>query len=115
MQQMQLWIFWAIVTHGWFAAASSRGNQEKSYQRKPCCQRRQTNISPAFSLSRKKGALIGRAAGEPHRSLKKPNQVCDPTASLHARTDGTPLKKTRRNESRTRRKVTFEKKKVSSL
>jgi hypothetical protein len=32
-------------------------------------------ISPAVSLSKRKGAVIGRAAA--HRSLKKLNQVCD--------------------------------------
>ena len=36
-----------------------------------------TNISPAVSVSKKKGALIGRAAGEPYYPLKKLNQVCD--------------------------------------
>jgi hypothetical protein len=53
-------------------------NQEKSYQQR-CGQRCQTNISPAVSLSKKKGALIGRAAGEQYRPLKKLNQVCDPS------------------------------------
>jgi hypothetical protein len=33
-------------------------------------------------LSKKKGALIGRAAGDPYRLLKKLNQVCDPRVSL---------------------------------
>jgi hypothetical protein len=28
-------------------------------------------------LSKKKGALTGRAAGEPYRPLKKLSQVCD--------------------------------------
>jgi len=37
-----------------------------------------SNISPAASLSKRKGALIGRAAGDPYRLLKKLNQVCDP-------------------------------------
>ena len=32
---------------------------------------------PAVSVSKKKGALIGRAAGERYRPLKKPNQVCN--------------------------------------
>ena len=36
----------------------------------------------AWLFLKKKGALIGRAAGEPHRSLKKLNQVCDPRSSL---------------------------------
>jgi hypothetical protein len=39
----------------------------------PC----RTNISPAVSLSKKKGAVIGRAAA--YRPLKKLNQVCDPS------------------------------------
>ena len=30
-------------------------------------------------VSKKKGALIGRAAGEPYRPLKKLGQVCDLT------------------------------------
>ena len=69
----QLW------PHGWSVAASSRGNQEKSYQRKPCGQWCWTNISPAVSLSKKNGAVIGRAAGERYRPSKKLNQVCDPS------------------------------------
>jgi len=51
------------------------GNQEKSCHWK-CGQRCRKNISPAVSLSKKKGALIGRAAGERSRPLKKLNQVC---------------------------------------
>ena len=78
MQQMQLWIFWSIVAAFIVCGCISRGNRQKSYQRKLCGQRARTNISPAVSVSKKKGAVIGRAAGEPYRPSKKLNQVCDP-------------------------------------
>src|SRR5207302_10108770 len=48
-------------------------------------QRCRTNISPAVSVSKKKGAVIGRAAAQAYRPLKKLNQVCDPTGQSHAR------------------------------
>jgi len=35
------------------------------------------DISPVVSHSKKKAALIGRAAGDLYRLLKKLNQVCD--------------------------------------
>ena len=60
------------------AAAFSRANREKLYQREPRSQRCRTNIIPAVSLKKKKEAVIGRAAGEPNRPLKKLNQACDP-------------------------------------
>jgi hypothetical protein len=52
--------------------------KNKAGQRKLCGQRCRTNISPAVSVSKKKAAVVGRAAGEPYRPLKKLNQVCDP-------------------------------------
>src|SRR6516164_2994326 len=51
-----------------------------THQRKLCGQLCRTHISPAVSVSKKKGARIGRAAGERYRPLKKLNQVCDPSA-----------------------------------
>src|SRR6516165_8568471 len=52
-----------------------------THQRKLCGQLCRTHISPAVSVSKKKGARIGRAAGERHRPLKKLNQICDPKGS----------------------------------
>jgi hypothetical protein len=49
----------------------------KKATKENCGQQRRTNISLAVLLSKKKGALTGRAAGEPFRPLKKLNQVCD--------------------------------------
>jgi hypothetical protein len=53
---------------------------EEKATNKLCDQRCRTNISRAVSVSKKKGALIGRASGEPYHPLKKLNQVCDPHA-----------------------------------
>jgi hypothetical protein len=39
-------------------------------------------MNPAVSHSEKKGALVGRETGEPHRPLKKLDQVYDPRVSL---------------------------------
>ena len=84
MQQMQLWIFWAIVAvflvcgcvpHAETEKKATNGNLAASGA--------PTNISAAVSLSKKKGAVVGRAAGEPYRSLKKLNQVCDPGATRY--------------------------------
>ena len=69
----ELGIFLAAMS----AAASSRGNRQKSQQGKLCGQRCRTNINPAVSLSKKKGAVIGRAAGGAYRPLKKLNRVCE--------------------------------------
>ena len=80
MQQLQLVSFAlamaALVVCGYIFTLKSR----KKYQLKPCAQRSRTNISPAVSLTKKKGAAIGRAAA--YRPLKKLNQVCDPKADL---------------------------------
>ena len=69
----ELGIFLAAMS----AASSSRGNRQKSQQGKLCGQRCRTNINPAVSLSKKKGAVIGRAAGGAYRPLKKLNRVCE--------------------------------------
>jgi hypothetical protein len=61
MQQMQLWIFWAIVA-AWVVCACILNAETK---------KKAINGNRA---ARKKGAVIGRAAGEPYRSLKKLNQ-----------------------------------------
>src|SRR6516164_3822799 len=82
MQQLQLWIFWAIVAAWVICGCILTRRPTKRHQRKPCDQQRRTNISLAVLLSKKKGALIGRAAGERYRPLKKLNQVCDPRVSL---------------------------------
>src|SRR5215831_10954053 len=65
MQQLQLvssaLAMAALVVCGWV------------FTRKP----RKKLPTETVSLSKKKGALIGRAAGGPYRLLKKLNQVCD--------------------------------------
>jgi hypothetical protein len=58
------------------------GFDKSDPQQKPCGQRCRANISPAVSLSKKKGAVIGRAAGGAYRPLKKLNRVCDPSRCL---------------------------------
>ena len=70
MQQMQLWIFVAIL--GAFVVCGC------ILTRKPRKKLPTETLRPAVSVSKKKGAVIGRAAGEPYRPLKKLNQVCDP-------------------------------------
>ena len=82
MQQMQLWVFWAIVTAFVVCGCILTRKPRKSYQLKPFGQRGRTNISQAVSLSKKKGAVIGLAAA--YRLLKKLNQVCDRGASAAA-------------------------------
>ena len=49
--------------------------KKKNYQLKPRAQRCRTNISPVVSLSKKKRAVIGRAAA--YRSLKKLGRLCE--------------------------------------
>ena len=84
MQQLQLGIFVAAMIALVVCGCILRGNQEKNYQRKPYSQRCRTNISQAVSVSKKKEAVVGRAAEEPYRPLKKLNQVCDLRGWSHA-------------------------------
>jgi hypothetical protein len=50
--------------------------------RKPTKRPPTETVRPAVPLSKKKGAVIGRAAGEPYRPLKRLSQVCDPRVNL---------------------------------
>ena len=79
MQQMQLWIFWAIVTAFVVCGCILTRKPRKKLPTEPFGQGGRTNISQAVSLSKKKGAVIGLAAA--YRLLKKLNQVCDRGAS----------------------------------
>jgi hypothetical protein len=81
MQQLQFVSFALAMAALVVWAGSSRGNQEKSCQRKPCGQRCRTNVNPAASLSKKNAAAVGRAAA--CRSSKKLGRACDQVA--HAR------------------------------
>ena len=71
MQQAQLGMFFAAMLA--CAAASSRGDRSKKYQL--CLQQCQANISPAVSLSKKRGAVTGRAVA--YQSLKKLGRLYD--------------------------------------
>jgi hypothetical protein len=69
MQQIQLAMFFVAV------AASLAAFSRKPRKKLPTETLRPA--VPAVSVSKKKRAVIGRAAGEPYRPLKKLNRVCD--------------------------------------
>jgi len=73
MQQLYLGLFVAAMISLVVFWLYLYAQTEKPHQL--CGQRRWTNITPAASLSKKKGAGIGWVA--PHQSLKKLNRVCD--------------------------------------
>ena len=77
MQQAQLGLFVAAMVALVVCGCIFTRKPRKKLQRDPCGRWCLTNINPAVSRLKKKGAKIGRAAGEPYPPLKKLNQVCD--------------------------------------
>ena len=71
MQQLQLWIFWAIVAAFLVCGCILTRKPTKKPPIETLRPAGWMNVSPAVSLSKKKGALIGRAAGEPYRPRAK--------------------------------------------
>jgi hypothetical protein len=75
MQQIQLAMFFVAVAALVVTGCILTRKPRKNYSGKPCGQRCQTNISPAVSVSKKKGAVIGGAAAR--RPLRKLGLDCD--------------------------------------
>jgi hypothetical protein len=84
MQQIQLAMFFVAVTAALVVTGCILGRKPRKKLRTEIM-RPPDELSLAVSLSKKKRAVIGRAAGAPHRPLKKLNQVCDPRGDSYAR------------------------------
>ena len=78
MQQLYFGIFWAIVIAFLVCGCILTRKPKRKPPRDTLRPAAPDEHQPAVSVSKKKGALIGRAAGEPYRPLKKLDQVCDP-------------------------------------